>query len=258
MMILIIKIKNALPVSVIVPILIFFSASFSSAGDWRVSPLKVNLSEAEKTGVFRVYNDAKEDLIVEMKAFEWLQDEKGEDRFLDTADLIFFPRVMTIKPNDKRIIRVGSRLTNLKTEKTYRLFIREVTAKKDRNDMGVSIAVQFAVPIFISPRAPVQSIELTSATYKDGALFFTLANAGNTHALFRSITLEGADRAGTPLFSERLRGWYLLAGISRTYSHTIPSSVCSESGRIKIKAEAEGSDVVKDVLLDSNVCEPHQ
>lgn len=244
--------------SVIVPFyLILFSASFSSAGDWRVSPLKVNLSEVEKTGVFRVYNDAKEDLIVEMRASEWLQDEKGEDRFLDTADLIFFPRVMTIKPNDKRIIRVGSKLTNPDTEKTYRLFIREVTVKKDRKDMGVSIAVQFAVPVFIRARAPVQSFELTSAKFKDGALFFTLSNTGNTHVQIRSITLEGTGRAGTPLSSERLRGWYLLAGVSRTYSYTIPSNACSENGRIKIKAVAEGIDVVKDVLLDSSVCEPH-
>jgi len=34
----------------------------SVAGDWRVSPLKVELSEKIKTGIFRVNNDGDHDL----------------------------------------------------------------------------------------------------------------------------------------------------------------------------------------------------
>lgn len=226
----------------------------SFAGDWRVSPLKVELSEKIKTGIFRVNNDGDHDLIVEMKVSEWIQDKNGQDQYIDTSDLIFFPKAMTIKGKDKRIIRVGTKLKNPETEKTYRLFIREVNPQQKQKATGVAIAVQFAVPIFLSARAPHPNLELASASYRNGTLSFILTNTGNTHVTLRSITIDGTSRDGTPLFNGQLRGWYLLAGASRTYTYELPPGACQETGRITIKAEAEGIEAVKDILLENSVC----
>lgn len=240
-------------------LLLYLQTSLAFAGDWRVSPLKIELSENTKTGIFRVYNDAPENLIVEITASEWIQDEKGQDKYIDTSDLIFFPRVMTIKQNDKRIIRVGSKNFNTEKEKAYRLFIREVIPRKDEKKSGVAVAVQFALPVFISARAPKPALEIASASYGNGALSIILSNNSNTHVTLRSITINGTSRSGTSLFNGQLRGWYLLAGASRTYSYELPPGACSETGTIAIKVEAEGLNAVaKDILLENSVCGEQQ
>src|SRR5512147_2306777 len=46
----------------------------AKAGDWRVSPIRLDLGRDTKSGAVTVANDSDDRLQVQMKAYEWTQD----------------------------------------------------------------------------------------------------------------------------------------------------------------------------------------
>ena len=52
-------------------------------------------------------NEGDEKIEVQMGASEWTQDAEGKDRYTETNDLVFFPKIMTIESKEERILRAG-------------------------------------------------------------------------------------------------------------------------------------------------------
>ncbi len=122
------------------------------AGEWRVSPIRLELDRKVKSGVLSVINEGGEKLLVQIRAFEWTQDEEGKDQYAETADLVFFPKIMTLEKGEERMIRTGIRVPAAGREKTYRLFIEEIPEpRKGGEGTNVTVAIRFGVPIFVKP-----------------------------------------------------------------------------------------------------------
>ncbi len=101
------------------------------AGDWRVSPIRLDLGRDAKSGAVTVANDSDDRLQVQMKAYEWTQDAEGKDRYEETGEILFFPRMMILERKEEKILRAGIRVPAVAKEKTYRLFIEEIPGPRN-------------------------------------------------------------------------------------------------------------------------------
>lgn len=236
--------------------LLLLAPSAARSGEWRVSPIRLELGRDAKSGVITVYNEAEEPLQVQMKAFEWTQDAEGKDQYAETGDLLFFPRIMAFGKKEDRILRVGIRVPPAKKEKTYRLFIEEIPGPRKSEGVNVAIAIRFGVPVFVKPLKEELKGEIGKPGMAKGLLSIPVRNAGNAHFAIQSIVVTGENAKGEKVFSRDISGWYLLEGASRLYTTEVPKDVCGELARITAEVKAEKFSLTGQLSPDKTMCEP--
>lgn len=202
-----------------------------AAGNFAVSPIRLDFDRATKTGVLTVTNDDDDKLQLQMKAFEWTQDADGKDKYEETDDLIFFPKIATVEKGEQRLLRTSYKIPATDRQKTYRLFIEEIPAPQKTPVKGaqIAVAVRFGVPIFLKPLKEEVKGEVESVNYADGKLNVKIKNAGNTHFFINNIQLKSGEK-----IAEDQKGWYLLNGATRTYSFAMTPQACSTMGKFDI------------------------
>ncbi|MEK6779636.1 MAG: fimbria/pilus periplasmic chaperone [Candidatus Deferrimicrobiota bacterium] len=225
-------------------------------GEWRVSPIRLELGGDAKSGVITVYNEAEEPLQVQMKAFEWTQDGEGKDRYTETGDLLFFPRIMVLGKKEDRILRVGIRSPAAKKEKAYRLFIEETPGPRKSDGVNVAIAIRFGIPVFVKPLKEETKGEIGKLGMAKGVLSIPVRNKGNAHFVIRSIVVAGENGKGEKVFSRDISGWYLLEGASRIHTTEVPKDVCGGLARIMIEVKAEPFSLAGELSPGKTMCEP--
>jgi fimbrial chaperone protein len=226
------------------------------AGEWRVSPIRLEFDRQAKSGVLMVINDGTEKLHVQVRAYEWTQDESGKDQYTESNDLIFFPHMMVLQKNEQRILRAGIRIPAALKEKTYRLFIEEIPGPQAGQGTNVTVAIRFGVPIFVKPlREEIKGV-LDPVAIDQGVLRATARNLGNEHFVIHSLTVKGKDGRGKEIFAKELAGWYLLNGATRTYQTSIPAEVCLELKKVAVQMNTDKFNL--DHLLDvqKEMCRP--
>jgi len=216
-----------------------FAAAPAPAAEWHVTPIRLDLGRAARSGVVTVANDGPGKLHVQVKAFEWTQDADGKDRYEETADLVFFPRILTFEKQEERIIRAGIRLPAAAKEKTYRLFIEEIPEPRKTEGASVALAVRFGVPVFVAPLKPEPSGAVDNVILEKGRVQAAVRNTGNVHFVIRSVTVTGRDEAGRGVFAKEIAGWYLLAGASRVYATDIPPEVCRLVRKVEVEVKTD-------------------
>jgi len=236
--------------------------SQSIAGDFQIQPMAMDLSLNVKSGVFSVINNGEEKIDFQVSAKEWNQDEKGKDVFVDTKDIVFFPKVMSVEPKGQRAIRIGLKGPLGTKEKTYRLFVEEIpTPKKTSADdvkknirAGVTIAFRFAMPIFVKPARPQEIYVIDKIEMSKGAVKAIIRNTGNVHIKLRAVTFSGKAADGKELFSKEVAGWYILQGLSLPYEAEIPKDVCKKLTTIGVVAQTEDGKIDGKINVEKNMC----
>jgi fimbrial chaperone protein len=226
------------------------------AGDWRVSPIRLDLGRDAKSGAVTVANDADERLQVQMKAFEWTQDAEGKDRYEETGEILFFPRLMILEPKEEKILRAGIRVPAAAKEKTFRLFIEEIPGPRKTEGVNVAVAIRFGVPIFVKPLKEEARGEVGAMTMSAGALLVPVNNTGNVHFVVQSVLVRGRNGAGEEIFSRELSGWYLLAGVSRGYATTVPGGSCGNLAVIEAEVKTDKLPLRGRLVVDRSMCGP--
>lgn len=206
------------------------------AGEFSVTPIRVELKSGAMNETITVTNHAKEKLRVSVRLMEWTQDATGKDVYKESSDLIYFPRQMEFEPESKRLVRVGARGPAGMTERTYRLFIEEEPpAGTDANRAQVAFYFRFGVPVFLPPAMPHPQPEVSEPTLQGGKLAVTVRNTGNRY--FRLVKLTISDGSG---YQQEVGGWYSLAHTQRTYTADIPPAVCLKAQTLQVALEGEG------------------
>jgi fimbrial chaperone protein len=226
------------------------------AGDWRVSPIRLDLGRDAKSGAVTVANDADERLQVQMKAYEWTQDAEGKDRYEETGEILFFPRLMILERKEEKILRAGIRVPAVAKEKAYRLFIEEIPGPRQAEGVNVAVAIRFGVPIFVKPLKEEARGEVGAMTMSAGALLVPLTNTGNVHFVVQSVVVRGRNGAGKEIFSRELSGWYLLAGVSRGYTTTVPGESCGNLAVIEAEVKTDKLPLRGRLVVDRSMCGP--
>jgi fimbrial chaperone protein len=226
------------------------------SGDWRVSPIRLDLGRDAKSGAVTVANDSDDRLQVQMKAFEWTQDAEGKDRYEETGEILFFPRLMILERKEEKILRAGIRVPAVAKEKAFRLFIEEIPGPRKAEGVNVAVAIRFGVPIFVKPLKEEARGEVGAMTMSAGALLVPVNNTGNVHFVVQSVLVRGRNGAGEEVFSRELGGWYLLAGVSRGYATTVPLEACGTMAVIEAEVKTDKLPLRGRLVVDRSMCGP--
>jgi fimbrial chaperone protein len=228
--------------------------SYSFAGEWRVKPIRIDLDKNAKSGIVTIINEGTEKLNVQMKAMEWTQDAEGKDVYIDTEDLIFFPKLMTIDKQEERILRAGIKIPAVAKEKTYRLFVEEIPAPKKSEGINVAIAIRFGVPIFVRPIKAEPKGEIQKVEFAKGVALVVVNNTGNVHFMINTVRIKGKNDKGEEIFSKDINGWYLLNGSSRHYSTPVPKELCKDISKIDVQVVTDEITLSGQVNVDKTMC----
>ncbi len=225
----------------------------SAAGSFGVTPIRLDFDRNTKTGVLKISNDADEPLQVQIKAFTWTQDAEGKDHYEESADIIFFPKIMTLAKQEHKLLRAGIQLPALQTEKTYRLFIEEMPGVSTGAARGTQVAVRirFGVPLFVKPLTAAPQGTIAELSLHAGTLTILVHNTGNEHFIINTIRLQSGD-----LFRTELQGWYVLAGASRTYQAPIPPEVCRQLSALDVTIHTDKLDLQRQTAVAPSMCQP--
>ena len=210
----------------------------AAAGNFGVSPIRVELDRTTKSALVTVTNDDAKPLAFQVRALEWTQEANGADRYAETTDLVYFPQQFKVAPNENRVVRVGYKVPATQAEKTYRLFIEELADPQRDPSTGIAVTLRFGVPIFLRPATPALSgaIELAA---KGGAVEALVKNTGNVHFRIASVNLTALGTGGETLHQQSVDGWYVLTGVQRPYVLKLPADVCAKAKSIRVEAPAD-------------------
>lgn len=239
--------------------LIGLSLSIGQAysSEWRVAPIRLDFDKGTKSGVITVSNDSAEKVHLQIKAAEWIQDAEGKDKYSDTSDLVYFPKIMILDKNEEKVLRTGIKASSVEKEKTYRLFIEEIPQPSKAEGASVAVAIRFGVPIFIKPEKEEARGEVEKTEMSKGVLKAVVKNSGNVHLMIVSINIKGNNKEGNEVYSKELSGWYLLNGSSRTYSTDIPQDKCMELEKVSIEVRTKEEINFNGKLdVDKEMCQP--
>lgn len=216
------------------------------ASDFIVNPVRLELGAQAKSAAVTVTNDGTEKLSFQIQGMDWTQDENGKDRYTESRDLIFFPKLMSVEAGQEAIIRVGLRNPATSDEKTFRLFIEElpgVVKKPEGNAAQINFLVRFGLPIFAAPLQPRDGLAIEVMDVKNGSIALAARNTGNRHQRFQSIRLEGTDAAGNKTYGLDIADRYLLAGALKSYTATLTPEQCRSTAVL-------GLEIVTDKLTE--------
>jgi fimbrial chaperone protein len=232
----------------------FLLPDSARGGEFRVTPIRLALDARTKTGVITVTNEAEEKLQCQMKAFEWTQDEGGKDVYEETQDLVFFPKIMTVDPKSERVIRAGIKIPVVAKEKTYRLFIEEIPEPKKAQGTAVAVAIRFGVPIFSQPVKEEAKGAIERFDLSKGTVTLALKNTGNVHLVITRVRLLGWDQKGGQTLAKDLSGWYLLNGVSRTYSAPLARDACTKTATLDVEVVTDKINLKHKLNTDASMC----
>jgi fimbrial chaperone protein len=204
----------------------------SIAGLFGISPIRIDLDRQNKTDSIAVSNDETErNLDMQTKLFEWTQNEKGEDIYTESNDLVFFPRIFSVEKQDKRVVRVGLKVPGGATEKAYRLFIEELPPKPDPEQKGAQIVfvLRFGVAVFVRPDKEQLAGNIEAVEGGPDTAAIVIHNTGNANFQIQSLALKSETG-----YEKEVAGGYVLSGATRRFNAPFPADACAKTGKLHV------------------------
>jgi fimbrial chaperone protein len=228
-----------------------------TAGSWRVIPILLDFDQKIRSGVITLLNDGESKISLQIKSYAWSQDNTGKDQYQEDAELIFFPRLLTIEPGKSAVLRVGLQIPATDVEKTYRLFIEEIPeARKADQGATIAIALRFGIPIYAAPLKSEPRGEFVTSVLEKGKVTTVIKNSGNVHFRIQTVQLVGKDASGAEVLRQKVDGWYLLSGVARPYVFTLPAEECRKATTLELLADTDQKDIVTGIKVDPQACVP--
>lgn len=227
-------------------------AGVASAATFTVDPTQIFLSGRTGSVVLTLRNESTEALQFQLSVFAWAQSPTGEMQLVPTDDIVFFPTLLTLKPKETRRVRVGSATTQDVREKTYRIFVEELPSATAVGN-GIRVLTKMGIPIFLRPVKEVATASLTDLRQQDGALRFTLNNAGTVHVVPQTIKVRGMTGSDTA-FDRELEGWYVLAGGRREFDMAFPKNACAQVTSIVVDIQFASGKLQERLQTPNGAC----
>jgi fimbrial chaperone protein len=204
----------------------------SVAGLFGISPIRIDLDRQNKTDSITVSNDeADRSLDMQTKLYAWTQNEKGEDIYTESNDLVFFPRIFSVEKEDKRVVRVGLKVPGGATEKAYRLFVEELPPKPDPERKGAQIVfvLRFGIAVFVRPDKEQLAGNIEAVEGGPGNAAIVIHNTGNANFQIQSLALRSENG-----YEKEVAGGYVLSGATRRFNAAFPADICAKTGKLQI------------------------
>jgi fimbrial chaperone protein len=213
------------------------AATPAAAGNFSVSPIRIDLSGPQPTAVITVHNNDSAPLLVQASMLSWSQ-PAGEESYADTRDLIATPPVFTLPPDGDQIVRVAlRRAVDPTRELAYRVLLAEVPQAPSAGFTGLRVALRLSLPVFIKPAVATKAdVAWQARRMADGSLVVSASNKGSAHAQITDFELAFADQA-QPVKVSVTR--YVLPG--STVSWTVAAAAAAK-GATTARLHGFGSD----------------
>ena len=231
--------------------------SFASAGEFSVSPIRVDLGAAVRSGAIVVRNDDLRKLSFQMQAMEWTQDSDGKDVYTETQDLVFHPKILTVESDEEGLIRIGTKTATVPVEKAYRLFIEELpstTKLLDGNAAQINVLIRFGAGVFVAPMASRDSLDIERFVISKRVMSLSARNSGNRHQMVQEIKLKGTDNAGKEIYGLTLGDRYLLAGTAKSYTVELPPNLCAKLVGFEFEFKTDRLVTSRKLTVASDMC----
>jgi fimbrial chaperone protein len=231
-------------------------ASPAWAGAFTVNPTRIMFSPNTRSTLLRLHNQSPEALRFQLSVFAWGQSPDGEMQLTPTEDIIVFPTLLTLAPDDTRNIRVGPATPFAAIEKSFRIFVEVLPplASPKSEPPGIQVLTRMGIPVFLQPAAVMQNGHLERMTVRQGHLSFQVKNTGNVHFVEQAIRLRGFGSAEQRLFEHQLAGWYVLAGGIRTHELDLPREACAKIRALAVEVQTEWGTLQERFDVPSGSC----
>lgn len=212
------------------------------ASSFDVAPISLTLSAKVSSGMLAVTNRGVEPLRFHVTAYSWDQKADGEMVLTPTKDIVFFPAMLTLNPQEARNLRIGTSIKPGAVEKSYRVFVQELpplALSPDEQASTVRVLTKMGIPVFVEGSSAKPAPGLHGLTFAAQKLTFQVKNAGSAHFRPEKIVVKGKDGSKV-IHSQNVDGWYVLAGGIRTYEVTLPIEACDVLKSIDVEMKWEG------------------
>jgi fimbrial chaperone protein len=228
------------------------------AADFTVNPIQIFLSGQTRSAILTVHNTSPEPLRFQLNAFSWAQDEAGQMRLSATNEIIFFPRLLTLAPDEQRIVRVGTSVPAGPVERTYRIFVEELPPSTGpaAQPGQVRVLARMGIPIFLEARAGRAELHLGPPALRNGHVVFELRNAGTKHAVPEEIRVRGLGDGGEEVWERHQGGWYVLAGERRVYDVPVAREDCVRARSIAVEIKVGERVLTERLDVSASACAP--
>lgn len=236
-----------------------WSASF------RVYPTKVFIDAKSKSGSLRITNEAEEPLNLELRAVNWEQDGGGKDQYSPSDQLLFFPKIVTLKPKEERVVRVAYRgAVDGTGERTFRMVAEEMPSPPVPGRSEIKVLIRATVPVFVMPEGlsaqdevPEENWSVQWAGVSEGKAAIVVRNDGRRHLVPTGITLTASQEGGDPI---TLTGktWYVLGSRARTFEFPLPEAACRKARdwKVEVVLVAQVKELTESLTPESQACAP--
>ena len=165
------------------------------AGSFNVSPVRVELSAADRTQALTVRNEGGEPSVVQVQLLAWSQDS-GQDILQPTTDLLVSPPVFTVQPGQSQLVRIALRSTpDPARQLSYRAILQEVPGPSRAGGPSLQVALKISLPVFVEPAVETApQLDWKAQVNPDGKLLLSAHNSGNGHIQLADFKLSARRR----------------------------------------------------------------
>lgn len=192
-------------------------------------------------------NDSDETVVIQIQAMRWSQD-KGEDVYIRTDEILATPPIVTIAGHSAQIIRVGLRRPlALERELSYRIYLNQVPGVAQPEFRGVQMNLRIALPVFVTGTVAVKpDLQWAVVSSGAGAAKLKVSNTGSAHAQIADLKLTNI--ATDQLIARQPNAAYLLPGTTREWSIQLESGKSIGTELIRLQGYMDSGNVNTDLL----------
>jgi fimbrial chaperone protein len=218
----------------------------AEAGSLVVAPTTIKLSSPNEIGVLYLTNHGSEQVAAQVEAFDWTQ-PGGTDHLEPSQHLLISPPLAKIAPGATQTVRFQARTGATAKENGYRLLISEIPDASVHTALGVSILLQFSVPVFVAGQSKAPHAVVWDAALEKDGLVVTARNDGATHIKLSEIDLLSSQ--GTPPLAQAKELSYLLPGTKRAWNFPLRDVAEGAHIRIEGREQKNGDPITADLVV---------
>ena len=214
----------------------------------QVSPISVEITE--RSGVLRLGNESDGQLRAQVRVYRWIQAD-GEDRMVETDELIASPPFVQVGPEEEQVIRLvrfgDAALAMSECERSYRVVVDELPVNPNEAQTGLQYVLRYSVPVYLlNPACENAQPDLRWEIAIEGdTAWLNVVNSGQTRAQLATVSFIPASGDFVTIANGLLG--YVLPQSERRFELAQPAEVFANGGQIEVTLN--GAQQREDVAL---------
>lgn len=122
----------------------------SAYASYSITPVALKVTDNSKVTSLSIRNESNQDKSFQLTVYEMVQ-KNGHDTYKESKDLMATPTIFRTKAGKAQLVRVSVKNTAGKTDRSYKLSIKEINPKLPKQEgAAVAIIPEFVVPVEVA------------------------------------------------------------------------------------------------------------